>query len=77
MYGVCGSGCVGAREGRGERGAEKAVAHCTHTEPAPPNTPTNLRVDLVETPDADDEHELGLGLDVEAALGLGCPLQLH
>jgi len=33
-------------------------------------------VDLVETTDADDEHELRLGLDVVTTLGLGSPLQL-
>jgi len=34
-------------------------------------------VDLVQTLDADDERQLGLRLDVEAARGLGRALELH
>lgn len=36
---------------------------------------TYLGVDLVETPDAHDEGQLGLALHIEAAVGLGLTLQ--
>jgi hypothetical protein len=37
-------------------------------------SPTYLGVDLVQAPDAHDEGQLGLWLNIEAAIGLGLTL---